>query len=316
MKLCIVGFGAIGKLHAEHIVSTENAQLYAVCDIQKDSLDKASEKYDVVTYNDYDTCLDDENIECVHICTPHYLHFEMIEKALAKGKYVVCEKPVVMTKEELDKLYNLQGADRVCVVMQNRLNPCVIKMKEIISSGILGGVKAIKGIVTWERDADYYGSSPWRGKWATEGGGVLINQSIHTLDLMCYLAGEVNNVRSVMSNFSLPSIEVEDSCMARLEFKSGAVGVFFATNAYGANSPVELEVSLQKCKMRYIDGKLYVNGEFAEEDARTVIGKNYWGMAHRKIFEKFYNDGICFGIDDVKNTMKTMFSMYDGFKTH
>ena len=316
MKVCIVGFGAIAEVHAEHLSHVDNARLYAVCDVQKERADKAAEKYGLVAYYDYDTCLEDDIIECVHICTPHYLHYEMIEKALNKGKYVVCEKPVVMTKKEFCKLNELSGTDRLCIVMQNRLNPCVIKMKEIISSGSQGSIVALKGFVTWMRPNEYYESAFWRGRWDTEGGGVLINQSVHTLDLMCYLTGEVRDVKCAMANFALPAIEVEDSCMARLEFQNGAVGVFFATNSYGENSSVELEVSLQKCKMRYIDGKLYVNGELAEEDARTVIGKTYWGMAHRKIFEKFYNDGICFGIDDVKNTMKTMFSMYDGFKTH
>ena len=314
MKVCIVGFGAIGEVHAEHLMAVDKAELYAVCDIQRDRLDLAAEKYTLIAYSDYDTCLEDENIDCVHICTPHYLHFEMIEKALKKGKYVVCEKPVVMTSEQLSNLNKLDGAERVCVVMQNRLNPCVIKMKEIISSGKLGKVNAIKGFVTWQRTQEYYDSASWRGRWSTEGGGVLINQSVHTLDLMCYLAGKVKEVRSAMANFALPSIEVEDSCMARLVFENDAVGVFFATNSYGENSSVELEVSLQNGKMKYMGSKLYINDELIEEDARTVIGKTYWGVAHEKIFEGFYNDGTYFGIKDVQNTMETMFAMYDNFK--
>ena len=314
MKVCIVGFGAIAKVHAEHLRAIDNAELCAVCDIVRERADNAAAQYGVTAYYDYDVCLEDESIDCVHICTPHHLHFEMIKKALQKGKYVVCEKPVVMTRQELSALMALGGTDKVCVVMQNRLNPCVIKMKQIISSGELGKVKSVKGIVTWHRTREYYDSEAWRGKWSTEGGGVLINQSVHTLDLMCYLAGEVAGVKADMANYSLPSVEVEDTCMARLEFAGGAVGIFFATNAYGVDSAVELDVSLECGRLRYTEGKLYIDGELAEEDARAIIGKTYWGVGHGKIFERFYNDGIYFGINDVADTMETMFAMYESAK--
>ena len=119
-KVCIVGYGAIGPVHAKALEHVEHAKLYAVCDIDAGKRALCKEKYDVLEYDDFDIMLQNKDIDTVHICTPHYLHFEMIKKALAAGKDVVVEKPVTMTKEEFEALQELEGVDRVCVVLQNR----------------------------------------------------------------------------------------------------------------------------------------------------------------------------------------------------
>ena len=115
-NVCIVGYGAIGPIHADAIVKTQNANFYAVCDIDPKAVKNCLQKHSVIVYNDFDEMLCDTNIDSVHICTPHYLHYEMIEKALNAGKSVVCEKPIVMTEQELEKLYDLPQNDRICVV--------------------------------------------------------------------------------------------------------------------------------------------------------------------------------------------------------
>lgn len=306
--------GAISVVHAEHLGAVEGVRLYAVCDVDKDRADRAAKTYGALAYYDYDKCLEDENIHSVHICTPHYLHFEMIEKALAKGKKVVCEKPVVMTEEELGRLLSLPGGDEVCVVMQNRLNPCVLRMKKILDKGSLGRLVAVKGLVTWFRSKEYYGADSWRGRWSTEGGGVLINQAIHVLDLMCMFGGRTENVCASTANYSLDTIEVEDSVMARICFSSGASGMFFATNAYGKNSPVEVELLFEEGILRYTDGMLLLNGEKIEEDSAASVGRSYWGTGHRKLFERIYMEGERFCPGDVENTMRTLFAMYRSAK--
>ena len=311
-NVCIVGYGAIGPVHAKALEMVEQAKLYAVCDIDVGKRALCKEKYDVLEYDDFDDILQDKDIDAVHICTPHYLHFEMVKKALAAGKDVVVEKPVTMTREEFGALQELEGVERVCVVLQNRLNPCVQKLKEIIESGELGAVKAAKGILTWHRDKAYYEGGAWRGKWATEGGGALINQAVHTLDYFCYLIGDVKSVKANMSNYSLEGvIEVEDTVTAYLELEDGVKGIFFATNAYSENSAPFFEVSFEKGTARYMDKKLWVNGELLAEDAVPSTGKAYWGNSHTPLLKKYYDEHKYFTVADAKKTMETVFAMYE-----
>jgi len=313
-KVCIVGFGAIAKTHASALEKVGHATFSAVCDIDPAKIEKCLESHSVKTYTDFDEMLLDKEIDSVHICTPHHLHFEMIKKALAAGKKVVCEKPVTRTKEEYNELLRLENSDQVCVILQNRLNPCIVRMKELIDGGSLGKIVMARGILTWHRTMEYYNQGEWRGKWATEGGGVLINQAVHTLDYFNYLVGEVTSVQAKMSNFSLSEIEVEDSVMAHLVMEEEIPGVFFATNAYGKNASPFFEVEMEEGTLRYIDKKLFLNGEVIEEDkksASVVSGKDYWGNSHEKVFKRFYEEGKFFSPHDVKNTMETMFAMYE-----
>lgn len=306
-NVCIAGFGAIGPVHAKALETTDNANFYAVCEPNPERAAAAGVKI----YTGFDKMLRDENIHSVHICTPHYLHFEMIKKALAAGKEVVCEKPVTMTEEEFRQLLALRNSEKICVVLQNRLNPCVEKLKEL--SGSLGKIIAVKGILTWLRTQDYYNRDEWRGKWATEGGGVLINQAVHTLDLMGYVCGSIRSVRAQMTTLALDGIEVEDTFSARLDFGSFP-GIFFATNAYGASSAPQLEVVCEKGFARYIDSKLYVNDELAAEDCKPTIGKADWGSGHTLLIKKYYDGGEFFSPHDIKNTMHAMFAMYESAK--
>lgn len=310
-NVCIVGYGAIGPIHAEALKGVKNAEFYAVCDIDPAKIELCLSEYDVKSYTDFDTMLCDADIDSVHICTPHYLHFPMIKKALAAGKSVVCEKPVTMTKAEFDELLMLKNSDKVCTVLQNRLNPCIEKFKEIIESGEMGAIKTVKGVMTWQRTQEYYDSDEWRGKWATEGGGVLINQAVHSLDFFNYLVGDVKELRAQMTNFSLDEIEVEDTFAAYFGFDKGIKGVFFATNAYGDNTAPLFEVIFEKGIVRYIDNKLYQCGEVVAEDEKPKVGKGYWGSSHEAVLCRFYDEDTYYAPKDIVNTMHTMFAMYE-----
>ncbi len=315
-NVCIVGYGAIGPIHAAALAKVKNARLYAVCDISKEKNNLAKEMYDVITYTDFDEMLMDKNIDCIHICTPHYLHFNMTKKALINKKSVVCEKPVTMTQDEYDELLMLPGVENVCVVLQNRLNVPVTRLKEIIQSSELGEIKAVKGILTWFRDMKYYNSDGWRGKWDTEGGGVLINQAIHTLDLISYLVDDISSVQAQISNFSLPDIEVEDTVSAYLKFRNGKSGLFYATNAYGVNSVPELEITFENGTAYYKNNKLFLNNECIAENLPTKLGKTYWGNGHESLIKNYYDENIFFSPFDVKNTMYTLFAIYDSAKNN
>ena len=314
-NVCIVGYGAVGAVHASSLMNIDEANLYAVCDIDEKRIALCKEKYDVVAYTDYSEMLEDENIDSVHICTPHYLHYEMVKLAHQKGKRVLCEKPVAITDGDFESLKNLPGVDKVALVFQNRLNNCVIRMKELLSSGDLGEIKGIRGLVTWYRSKEYYTNSLWRGKWSTEGGGVLINQTVHTLDLMGYLAGGFKSLKARMTNFSLSDvIEVEDTFVASLRMNNDAKAVFFATNSYSSNSSPDIEIVCENGKLHYTDGMLLVNGEIICKDSLVTGEKAYWGKGHEKLFYNLYALDEYFTVFDSENTMKTVYAMYESAK--
>ena len=202
-------------------------------------------------------------------------------------------------------------------MFQNRLNPCSIKLKEIVKSGKYGKVIAIKGIVTWKRDAKYYRHDSWRGKWATEGGGVLINQSIHTLDLMSYLTEDVLSVKAIMFNFSLADvIEVEDTFVAQLKLKNNINALFFATNAYSVTAPTLIEIIFEdkegkQTKAIYSDRCIRIDDKIIATDNKPNGHKDYWGTSHWVLLKEFYDNNRFFNIGDIENTIYTMFAMYE-----
>lgn len=307
----IVGYGAIGPIHAKALENVENATLVAVCDTDKKALERCAEQYPVKQFLNYEDILNEESIDTLHICTPHFLHYEMTQKALNKGKAVVLEKPITMTREQFQLLRARPNANRVCVVLQNRYNRCVKAMKEIVCSKALGRPLAAKAFLTWKRDVEYYGSGSWRGKKETEGGGVLINQAIHTLDYFTYLVGSIQSVSASIANLSLQqNIEVEDTVVARMKFNNGAIGFLCATNGYYDNPAPYFEMTFENGILRYQDRKLYQNGVLLDEDEAVLQGKPYWGSSHAELMRQYYKEGKCVTIKDATETMECLFAIY------
>lgn len=310
--VCVVGYGAVGPTHAAALSKIENVILYGICDSDRERADMGALQYNCKAFYEFEDCLKDEAIDTIHICTPHYLHFEMIEKCIKAGKEVVTEKPVTMKAEEFSALLSNYADAPIFVVMQNRTNNCIKALKELIETDkSLGNLVCAKGLLTWHRDAAYYSKGEWRKTWAEAGGGVLMNQSIHTLDLMIYLCGKVKELHASMSNKTLQGIaEVEDTMDAVLHFENGTSGIFYATNAYGKNSKPQLEFEFENASFLYINGQLYRNGELICSDDQTFSGKDYWGSGHARLIYDLYMNERGFRISDVKNTMEAVFEMY------
>ena len=316
-NICIVGYGSVGPFHARALDETKNANFYAVCDIKPEKIQLCKETYDVKGYMDYSEMLSDTSIDCVHICTPHYLHYDMICSALKARKTVVAEKPIAMTKKEFELLLHTPGIEDVCIVFQNRLNSCVKTLKKIIDSKELGNLICSRGILTWIRSKSYYTESGWRGKLATEGGGVLINQAVHTLDLLSYLGGTIESVSANTTNFSLKdTIETEDTVTAYLKYKSGATGLLFATNAYRYHPTPELEFVFENGIARYNNDTLYIDNKIVCQDRTATGEKSYYGMGHGILCREFYDENKHFNIYDAENTMRTLFAIYESAKTN
>lgn len=321
-RACIVGYGAVGTVHAVALQQCDAAIFYAVCDNDDSKIKKCQEKYNVCGYLDFDEMLKDKEIQVVHICTPHYLHKEMAKKVILAGKELILEKPVTMRKEELQELYELKTHQKIGVMLQNRTNNCLEKLHEIIlQDDTLGDMKGISAFLTWERNEAYYHSASWRGKWETEGGGLLINQAIHTIDIMNWLGGGIKSVKASISTKSLNNcIEVEDTADARFEMNNGCKGIFFGTNGYSLNTPMRIEVSFKEVTFRYADNKLYridkQGVEILAEDKKVEIGKQYWGSGHFNVINAFYQDreGKYPTLEDAKQTMQVLFAMYESAK--
>lgn len=314
-NVCIVGCGAISGTHARALSKIGAVHLHSVCDIVPERADRLASQYGAKAYYSLDDALADPENEYYHICTPHYLHCGMISSVLAAGKCAVTEKPAVMTSDELPVM-EFWDRSRVFYIFQNRCNNSVKALLSDIDGSNPGKLLGIKANHTWKRDAAYYNSGAWRGKWATEGGGVLINQSIHTLDLALLIGGSVASVSAAMQNNSLKGvIEAEDTMQLYCRFSSGASLNFFATNANAVDSAPFIEYYFENAVYRYDNYSLYKNGEFLAADSPDAPGKACWGAGHEAEFSEIYNYGRGEDPGTVYNTLKTVFAAYKSAKS-
>ncbi|RAK05462.1 putative dehydrogenase [Halanaerobium saccharolyticum] len=295
LKAAIIGCGNIYPVHADILASKENVELKHMIDIKENRAQKAAEKYNCEYLTDYSKLLDKE-LDVVHICTPHFLHSPMAIKFLESEINVLVEKPLALNYAEGRKL--IQAAEKsrahLGVAFQNRFNENNQRAKKILEAETLGKITGIKGLVTWHRDRDYYLNDEWKGFYKTEGGGVLINQAIHTLDLIQWFGGPVKAARGNVDTRVLDDvIEVEDTADATLFFEADFNGIFYATNAFSSNSPIEIEIDCEKGSMRLFEDQLLIkkDGQIDnfKENSDTDY-KAYWGYGHQRLIDGFYQD--------------------------
>jgi len=222
----VVGLKGIGQTHIKAIKSVGEANLIAVADISEDVGRAAASQLNVEWYADYQEMLRREDVDAVTICTPHFLHAPMALKAMEYGKHVLVEKPMATSVMEADQMINMaRGEDmKLGVVYQYRFHPVYEGIKRIIKDGELGPILRVCLEACTFRTQAYYNSDPWRGKWATEGGGVLINQTIHNLDLLQWLVGKPSKLQGWISTM-LHNIEVEDIASSAIIFENGVHGI-------------------------------------------------------------------------------------------
>ena len=285
MRSAIVGYGNIAKLHAK-VLAQQGHAIVAVCDCNPQALENApGERH----YTDYQTMLDREQIDVVHICTPHYLHADMIIAALERGVNVLCEKPLCISESDIVRV--LEAAQKshaqVGVCHQNRYNPANRAVKSYLEGK---NSLCATASVTWHRDAAYYRSGDWRGKWATEGGGVLINQALHTLDLVQWLVGMPDSLQAVTSCMTLSDeIEVEDSAVILAgKYRDGFT--FYATNGGPADCPVEITILADgECIKLMPKDVLYGSHHEHYDDGAYALGKACYGSGHGALIADYYD---------------------------
>ncbi|HDR2862210.1 TPA: Gfo/Idh/MocA family oxidoreductase [Enterobacter asburiae] len=297
LNSAIIGGGAIHGCHVNALRQIPDVTLRALVDTDSVKGLKLAKDYQCRFYQDHREMLLDEHIDVVHICTPHFEHKEMILAALAAGKHVFCEKPVAMNGREISEITqavnHAPGLLGVCY--QNRLNPTSQSIMETLTEGSLGRMLSIKAVLTWSRSGRYYTESPWRGRLATEGGSLLINQAIHTLDLMQWFGGGVTRLKGVVDRGELADVtEGEDSAMATLHFANGARGLFYASNCHTTDSPLLLEIHCEHGTLQLNDNTLWrlSQGEriaLANDASPDGSSKSYWGVGHQQAIRRFYH---------------------------
>lgn len=226
----VLGLG-IGMAHADAAYASREADLVAVCDIDQTRLDRAARAYPgVVCYRDFEQLLADDRVDIISVCLPSAMHADFAVRCMEAGKHVLVEKPLDITPERALMIEEARRrTGRVCgVVHQNRFNADMYPIREALEAGRLGRLILGTFAVKWYREQSYYDRGGWRGTWEMDGGGSLMNQSIHTVDLMQWLMGEVESVTSTMS-IAEHDIQTEDITASVLKFKNGATATFVST---------------------------------------------------------------------------------------
>lgn len=295
LNAAVVGCGTISGNHLKALRETPGAALGFVCDVDRARLDAARAAYGVPGTADYADILKNADIDVVHLCVPHHLHADMTVAALRAGKHVLCEKPMAICSADAEKMARAseETGRALGVCFQNRYNEANLRVKRIIDTGELGALRGGGAVMMWDRSAAYYARDAWRGKWATEGGGVLINQAIHTLDLLRIFAGGFADVKASLSAKRLEKdIEVEDTADLLLQTPDGRRFTLYATNCASANLPVQITLHFDKGDVFVTGNRLRVrteDGEACEDFASApTAGKDYWGSGHARLICDFY----------------------------
>lgn len=299
LKVGIVGCGNIFTMHATSCDYLPNATLVGVCDIKKDRADAAAARYNVTAYYDYKDLIDPEKIDVVHICVPHYLHPIVSRYALEHGVHVLCEKPMSINYEDGEA--NVRLAEernlRYGIIFQCRYNETSKLIRENLENGKLGRIISARCTLTWSRSDDYYSHSDWKGTWDKEGGGVIIDQAIHSLDLAnWFIDSDPVEVQAHIANRAHSIMKVEDTCEGFVRYKNGTTLGFWAMNNYGCDEPIEIRLYCEngKAVMSYDDARIELNdGTVLTAQTQTdgieyEGGKDYWGFQHVREIADFY----------------------------
>jgi UDP-N-acetyl-2-amino-2-deoxyglucuronate dehydrogenase len=233
LGVAIIGPGLVAHTHAQALAQISEAQLVAVCGHNATKTRAFAAQYGARDFTSLARTLEHSGIDAVILCTPHPLHAQQAVLAANAGKHVLLEKPMALTVADCDRMIAAARVHRVKlgIISQRRLYEPVLRVKNAILEGKLGRpALATLSLLGW-RGPEYYAMAAWRGTWAGEGGGVLVNQAVHQLDLLTWLMGPIRRVSSEVANLNHPEIEVEDTAVAVIRFQSGALGSIVASNS-------------------------------------------------------------------------------------
>ncbi len=246
-RCAVVGTGVVGEWHVRVIPRVPGAKLVAVCDIIPEKAKAALEKNKlsgVPIYSSEAEMLKQEKIDVVHICTPSGDHMNPAVMAMEAGCNIISEKPMEIQLDRIDKLIDLAARHKVRLagIFQNRWNPANRAMRDAAAEGRFGKISWAGCFTPWYRDDKYYRDGGWRGTWKLDGGGAIMNQSVHAIDLLQWIVGPVKTVSAYSASRIHAEIEVEDTLSCSLQFQNGGFGTIMGTTAMFPGCPVRIEV--------------------------------------------------------------------------
>jgi predicted dehydrogenase len=298
VKVGILGGGNISDTHARAALGIPGVTIAAVYGANREKAGRLAQAYGGTVYDDLDRFLDHRPLDIVAIGSPSGLHADQAIAAIGRGLHVLSEKPLDVTAAKVDSVIAAaeRGGVKVGVFFQDRLKPDIAAMKALIAGGRLGTPIFAAGHVRWYRPPEYYGASRWRGTWELDGGGALMNQAIHTVDVLQWLFGPVAQVGARTAT-RLHPIKVEDTAAAVLEFESGALGIIEATTSSYPGYARRVDVSgsegtlilegdrLVATDLRGTDHATTAPPEPPPENAASATVSD--SVPHQRIFEDF-----------------------------
>ena len=243
LRFGIVGYGVIGELHAKAIRSLPDAQLVAGADIVPEKIHKLAEQYSVAPYANAQEMYAKEQLDIVTICTPSGMHGEHAIEAMRAGCHVIVEKPMEITLTAIEKMLRVQQETgrKLAVISQHRFDNATQQIRKLVDEQAFGRLVLGNALIPWWRSQKYYDSGAWRGTWELDGGGVLMNQSIHSIDLLQWLMGRVKSIYAYTDTL-VHHMETEDVAVAVLRFANGALGTIAATTGAYPGTGTRIEI--------------------------------------------------------------------------
>ena len=267
MKFGIIGTGMIANFHAKAIEAMDGGTLHSCFDRNHERAAAYAEANGIVSYATLEEFLADPELEIVTIGTPSGTHQEPALATLNAGKHVICEKPLEVTPERIAPMIEAAEKNNVTLaaILNRRFNESVVVLKDAVDQGRFGTLSLVEASIKWFRSQEYYDSAGWRGTWALDGGGALMNQSIHIIDQLIHTIGPVKRLSASMACLAHTDIEVEDTAVAILEFENGAKGVVQGSTACYSSTghPAEVNICGNKGSAFLADEKFKV-WDFAE----------------------------------------------------
>ena len=311
----LIGCGAIARLHAKAISDIDNAKLVAVYDFNYEFGKKFAEEHNCKVYKTLEELLADSDVEIVNICTPSGLHYEQIIASAIAKKNVIVEKPIVITKEQIDKVISAVDENQIKmeVISQLRFTYSIKTLKEAIDAGKLGKIYLADYRMKWYRSPEYYAQAGWRGTWAMDGGGALMNQGIHGIDLIQYVMGGVKSVFADCRTLK-HDIEVEDSANILVEYNNGAMGVIQATTVAKPGYNRKIEIHAEKGTVVLSDDTIELWDVDDMEKPELGVSMAKSGSSAMDFSEMYHRLQFLDLIDAIENDRRPLIDVYEGKK--
>ena len=313
-NFALIGCGAIAEMHATAIEAIGGAALYGVYDTRSESAARFAKKHGCRVFSTVEELCSCPQVDIVSICTPSGLHADLAIMAAEAGKHIVVEKPMAITKEQLDRLVETVEAHhvKVEVITQLRFSDAIKKTKKAIDEGRLGKILLADFRGKFFRSEEYYAMGGWRGTWAMDGGGALMNQGVHGVDLIQYLMGGIKSV-SALCRTQARNIETEDSAYLLVEYANGAIGSIHSTTVAAPGYPRMIEISGEKGTIRLEEDCIIgwdIEGE-EEELGKTTsrAGSDPMAFSHSMHMLQFQDL-----IDAIDNDRTPLVDVHEGRK--